>query len=47
MFRLIRLVFLCFFAFIAGVFFERNGQKEQCASTGGDWSDGYCVAGAS
>ena len=48
MFKLIRLVILCLFAFIAGVFFERNGQKEQCAEASGNWNrSGFCQVGAS
>ncbi len=42
MFGLIRLPVLLLIAFIAGVFFERNNQREACLPSG-DWQDGVCL----
>lgn len=41
MFGLIRLVILCAVAFVAGVFFERNNFRSECAKVG-DWQQGFC-----
>jgi len=45
MFGLIRLPILLLIAFIVGVFFERNNQREACAALG-QWQDGICVTTA-
>ncbi|WP_233494830.1 hypothetical protein [Ruegeria sp. A3M17] len=42
MIGLIRLPILLLIAFIVGVFFERNNQREACAPLG-DWQDGLCL----
>jgi len=45
MFGLFRTLILVLVAFVAGVFFERNGQREACAAAGGTWQNaGYCGA---
>ena len=42
MIGLIRLPILLLIAFIVGVFFERNNQREACAHIG-RWTNGTCV----
>lgn len=42
MFGLIRLPILLLIAFIVGVFFERNNQREACGEIG-VWKSGICV----
>ncbi|WP_299926526.1 hypothetical protein [uncultured Pelagimonas sp.] len=42
MFRLIRLVIFVMFAFLAGILFERDNQKNLCDQSGGTWSSGLC-----
>ncbi|MCT4554842.1 MAG: hypothetical protein N4A53_09170 [Pelagimonas sp.] len=44
MFRLIRVVFLLMFAFVAGIFFERSNQAELCAQSNGQMTAGLCHA---
>ena len=41
MFGLIRLVILCAIAFVAGVLFERNNFRAECAEIG-EWDAGFC-----
>lgn len=43
MFRPIRMLFVIFFAFVAGIFFERASQSETCLDRGGAISEGLCV----
>ncbi len=43
MFRLIRLVIFVMFAFLAGILFERDNQKNLCDQSGGIWADGLCT----
>ena len=42
MFGLIRLPILLLIAFIVGVFFERNNQREACEVIG-QWRNGLCI----
>ncbi|WP_209598804.1 hypothetical protein [Ruegeria sp. HKCCSP351] len=42
MFGLIRLPILLLIAFIVGVFFERNNQREACEGLG-EWRNGICL----
>jgi hypothetical protein len=46
MFRPVRTLLLVLFAFAAGVFFERNAQREACAALGGAYAGGLCRTGA-
>jgi hypothetical protein len=43
MFRPVRTLFLLVFAFLAGVFYERNESLERCQASGGILVDGICV----
>ncbi|MGP6087615.1 hypothetical protein [Antarctobacter jejuensis] len=44
MFRLVRLCVLLLIAFVAGIFFERGNQKDQCETSGGQWMRvGFCA----
>jgi hypothetical protein len=42
MFGLLRLPILLLIAFIVGVFFERNNQREACDGIG-QWRNGLCI----
>jgi len=42
-FRLIRLIFLLLFAFIAGVLYERNIMADTCLDRGGHVKSGICI----
>jgi len=45
MFRIIRTLVLVMIAFVAGIFFERNNQRELCEESGGTWlRAGFCGA---
>lgn len=43
MFRLFRLLFLLFAAFIAGILYERNAMADICQDKGGRVENGICV----
>ncbi len=43
MFRLLRLIILMAAAFIAGVLYERGGQRGICENGGGLWIENICV----
>ena len=43
MFRLIRTIIVATFAFIAGMLYERGGQKHICEAGGGLWIENICV----
>jgi hypothetical protein len=43
MFRPFRTLILLVFAFLAGVFYERNGHLERCEAKGGRIVDSLCV----
>ncbi|MFQ1699619.1 hypothetical protein ACJ5NV_03380 [Loktanella agnita] len=43
MFRLLRLIILVMFAFVAGMLFERNKAEEICRNGGGLWLSDICV----
>ncbi len=44
MMRLVRLAVLLAVAFVAGVFYERDARREECAALGGDWlASGLCA----
>lgn len=43
MFRLIRLVIVTLFAFVAGMLHERQGAREICEGGGGLWIENICV----
>ena len=42
MFRLARLIILCLIAFIAGIFFERQAQSDECLAAGGTLNGPIC-----
>lgn len=42
MFRPIRTILLIFFAFLAGVLYERNIQLDKCLDRGGRMDSGLC-----
>jgi hypothetical protein len=43
MFRLLRTLILVMFAFVAGMLFERQSQRETCEITGGQWIRNICL----
>ncbi len=43
MFRPIRSLMMIFFAFLAGIFFERAGSSDRCLDRGGAMSEGLCI----
>ena len=43
MFRPVRTLILIAVAFLAGVFYERNGHLERCEAGGGRIANGICV----
>lgn len=43
MFRLLRLIILVMFAFVAGMLFERSKAEDICRNGGGLWITGICV----
>lgn len=45
MFRPVRTLLLLAFAFLAGVFYERQGVAERCQEDGGRIEDGICMPG--
>jgi len=45
MFKPIRTLLLVLFAFVAGIFFERAGQRETCIAVGGLYDQGLCREG--
>ncbi|MDK3075667.1 hypothetical protein QO034_21605 [Sedimentitalea sp. JM2-8] len=45
MFRPVRTLLLLAIAFLAGVFYERQGVAERCEAGGGRIENGICMAG--
>jgi hypothetical protein len=45
MFRPVRTLLLVLVAFAAGIFFERNAQREACLGLGGTYAGGLCRTG--
>ena len=43
MFRLIRLIILVMFAFVAGMLYERDQAEDRCINGGGLWIAKICV----
>ena len=43
MFRLLRLIILVMFAFVAGMMFERSQAQDICENDGGLWITNICV----
>lgn len=43
MFRLLRMVILVMFAFVAGMLFERGRSEDICRNGGGLWISNICV----
>ncbi|MEM6889560.1 MAG: hypothetical protein AAF636_15665 [Pseudomonadota bacterium] len=42
MFRPIRTIVMVLAAFVAGIFYERNLQRDACAVFGGSYAQGLC-----